>query len=334
MRSGLFALFVLGVAACSSLGELPADLAAPGEPMVWPSPPETPRIKFLYAFREPQHLGIETPFFKRVWAFIVGKKQQGMVRPYSVSADENHLVVADPGLRAVHLFDVTAQSYTLITASGDEALRSPVGVALGAERIYVADSGLGKVLAFDTEGNDLGTLAEMERPTGLAYDQQSARLFVADALAHRISVFDATGNRLFVFGSRGGEKGQFNYPTHLFLRHGQLYVNDTMNFRLQVFDLDGRLVSSFGSHGDGSGDFAQPKGVGVDGEGHVYVVDALFDRVQIFDPDGRFLLAFGEAGQKVGTFWLPSGLFIAEDRIYVADSYNRRIQVFQFLGES
>ena len=61
----------------------------------------------------------------------------------------------------------------------------------------------------------------------------------------------------------------------------------------------------------------------------MFVVDALFDAVQIFDRDGTLLLAFGERGSKAGQFWLPAGLFIDPlDRIYVADAYNRRIQVF------
>jgi len=107
-----------------------------------------------------------------------------------------------------------------------------------------------------------------------------------------------------------------------------------MNFRLLAFDLDGKPTGSFGHHGDGSGDFAQPKGVAVDGQGHVYVADAVFNRVQIFDRQGRFLLAFGREGAKDGQFLLPSGVFITGDRIYVADSYNQRVQVFQFLGGS
>jgi DNA-binding beta-propeller fold protein YncE len=105
-----------------------------------------------------------------------------------------------------------------------------------------------------------------------------------------------------------------------------------MNFRVQAFDLVGNHLATFGRHGDGSGDFAQPKGLAVDQEGHVYVADALFDRVQIFDSDGNYLLAFGGTGAKAGDFWLPAGLFIADGRIFVADSYNRRVQVFQFLG--
>jgi sugar lactone lactonase YvrE len=73
----------------------------------------------------------------------------------------------------------------------------------------------------------------------------------------------------------------------------------------------------------------------VDSEGHIYVVDALFDAVQIFDRTGQFLLAFGQSGVAPGRFWLPGGLCIdATDRIYVADSYNQRLQIFQYLPEA
>ena len=66
--------------------------------------------------------------------------------------------------------------------------------------------------------------------------------------------------------------------------------------------------------------------------GNVYVVDALFDAVQIFDQSGQLLLNFGERGTGPGQFWLPSGLTIDDrDFIYVADSYNKRVQVFRLL---
>jgi len=39
-------------------------------------------------------------------------------------------------------------------------------------------------------------------------------------------------------------------------------------------------------------------------------------------------------GRGSGEFYLPSGIFIDEkDRIYISDSYNRRIQIFQYLKE-
>jgi len=70
----------------------------------------------------------------------------------------------------------------------------------------------------------------------------------------------------------------------------------------------------------------------VDSEGHIYVADAAFDNFQIFDQEGRLLLFVGQAGSGPGQFHLPAGLYIdEEDRIYVVDQFNRRVQVFQYL---
>ena len=63
------------------------------------------------------------------------------------------------------------------------------------------------------------------------------------------------------------------------------------------------------------------------------MVDALFDNFQIFDQSGRFLLDVGGAGSKSGEFWLPAGIAIdARNQIFVADAYNHRVQVFQYVG--
>lgn len=334
MKRAALALLLVFLGSCAPTAERPSDLAAPSETLVWPPPPEQPRIKFLYAFREPKDLGFRVPFFRRLWDFIAGEELREMTRPYAIAVDEDTLAVADPGARVVHLYDMQAQEYRRIADVGEVTLVSPVGVAITPDRIYVADSVLGKVYALDPNGDLAFTIEDMKRPTGLAYDAANRRLYVADTLGHGVSVFDEGGNALFSFGRRGTADGEFNYPTHISIWRDRLYINDTMNFRIQTFDLDGTHRATFGTHGDGSGDLAQPKGVAADGEGHVYVVDALFNRIQIFDPRGAFLLAFGGQGARVGKFWLPTGLFIARDRIYVADSYNRRIQVFEFLGES
>ena len=55
--------------------------------------------------------------------------------------------------------------------------------------------------------------------------------------------------------------------------------------------------------------------------------------MQIFDDGGRLLLAFGESGAGIGQFWLPTGIAIVNDVVYVADSANRRLQMFEYLKE-
>ncbi len=335
MMRALALIGLLLVAACAPAPTPGPRIMATAEAPAWPAPPLVPRIRYLYDFRGPDDLGFRQPLLRRMWEWVVGEEVREMVRPYAIAVGDGLIVVADPGLRVVHLFDEREQAYRRIAEVGGKPLVSPVGAAIGPMGIAISDSALGKVFVFARSGELRRTLEGFERPTGLAVDPKSGRLYVVETRANRIAVFDREGAPLFTFGRRGTTPGTFNYPTHIALAAGRLYVNDTMNFRIESFDLDGRYLGGFGEPGDGSGYIAQSKGVGVDSEGHVYVVDALFDRVQIFDPDGgRFLLAFGGQGSDAGAMWLPAGLAVARDRIYVADSFNRRIQVFEFLGGS
>jgi DNA-binding beta-propeller fold protein YncE len=328
----LFCCVLLASCGAPQSGQSPESRGASDMVITWPSSADTTRIRFLQFFATPEDLGIRPTAFRRFMDAMAGVKDTGMIRPYAISVYDQKILVGDPGMHAVHLFDRGKRVYRFITTADDEPLSSPVGVALSQDRIFVADSALGKVFILDHKGVLLTTISGLQRPTGLAFDATSNRLYVADTMEHRIAVFDVNGQALFDFGQRGIAEGEFNFPSHIFLSNGRLLVNDNMNFRIQTFDTDGRFLSSFGTHGDGSGAFSQPKGVAADSDGNVYVAGATIDRVQVFSQQGEFLLAFGSKGVGAGEFVMPTGVTIVDDRIYVADSYNRRIQVFQYVG--
>jgi hypothetical protein len=64
-------------------------------------------------------------------------------------------------------------------------------------------------------------------------------------------------------------------------------------------------------------------------------VEGLHDVVQILDARGNLLLAFGRTGAGDGEFYLPTSIHIdAGDNIYVADSFNRRIEIFRYLKDA
>jgi len=320
-------MLVLVVAACAPATVKDVRTTDPVVEIVWPTPPQTPRIRFLYSFSEPGDLGIRPGAFKRFVQFFAGE-----VRPFAVAADDEMIAIADPGLRVVHLFLLEESKYEVIRDAGDESFESPVGISLSQDAIYVADSAAGKVFVFDRQGDHSNTITSLARPTGIAFHAASGRLFVIDTIENEVVVFDGSGKRLDEFGARGLAIGDFNFPTSLALHGDTLFVNDTLNFRVQSFTLDGAPISSFGEIGDGSGQFALSKGLGADAEGHVYVADALSNYVQIFDQDGRFLLSFGGMGEAAGQFMLPAGIYIFGNTIYIADSQNQRVQVFEFLG--
>lgn len=318
------------------------EQAAAAPELVWPAPPLQPRIRYLGSIASPEDIGRKKGFWRKVWDFIRGDEDDERInRPMAVALDsKDRLLVADTQRGRVHIYDRREGEYAHLRGSDMESMRLPIGLAVdGADNIYVADGELNKIFVFRPDGEFdrmLDTAGWLKRPSALAIDPVRQRLYVVDTPAHDIKMFDLpTGKVLKVIGSRGVERGQFNFPSFATMdRQGRLAVTDSMNMRVQVFDSEGQLVTAFGKNGDGSGDFSAPKGVALDSEGHVYVTDAGFDNLQVFDQSGKLLLFLGSSGQEAGKFWLPTGLLIdAQDRIYVADSYNKRVQIFQYLGD-
>ena len=323
----------LAIAACAPAAPRPEDLA----PLVFPEPPDAPRVAYVTAITHPEDAGIRKGLGDYLAAFVFGATHNRLVRPMAVVESRGAVFVADPGAHGVHRFDRAAGRYDLIGLEDGGGLPSPVGLARGRDgEVYVADSALPAVLVIRPGSRKAVRLAlpPLEQPTGIAYDDASGRLIVVDTRAHALKAFNADGTLHRAWGARGSGDGEFNYPTQLWRdREGLLYITDSLNYRVQVLDRDGRFLRKFGRAGDGAGDFMRQKGLATDSHGHLYIVDALLNAIQIFDPAGELLLSVGDLGRGRGEFWLPAGIFISEDdTIYVADSYNRRIQVFRYIG--
>lgn len=305
---------------------------------VWPPAPQKPRIQYLRSIAGSGETGLKKSWLKKTLDAVFGQEegQEMMLNPYGICVHAGKIYVSDPGYRVLHVYNMEDSEYFQIKGTKNEYLESPVGVAVDQNgEIYLSDSGLRRVFVFNQKGGllrEIGPDKLLIRPAGIAIDGN--RLYVIDTHGHCALVFNKEDGRLlFTFGKRGSEKGNFNYPTNIFVdKAGLLYITDSMNFRVEVFDRDGKFISEFGRYGDGSGDFSKPKGVAVDSDGNIYVVDAQFDNVQIFNKGGQLLLGFGKTGRRKGEMLLPSGIFIDEkDKIYVADSYNNRVQIFQYL---
>ncbi len=308
--------------------------------LVWPLPPDLPRIQYVGQLTSRDSLGATGGIGQALRALVLGKKETNLVKPVALAKNSaGLLVVADPGIPTLHFFDLENNAYWRPKIKHSESLMSPVGIALSdAGKVYVADSIVGKILVFDLKGRPLMSFGEevLVRPTGIALNRAQDRLYVVDTINNQVSVFDTAGKHIKSFGSRGTKPGQFNYPTYITaLPDGRICVSDSLNFRVQLFDKDGSILHQFGRAGNGAGTFSRPKGVAADSHGALYIVDAAFENVQIFKDDGSLLLAFGNPGTGPGEFTLPVDIFLdSNDTIWVADSFNQRIVVFRLLGES
>lgn len=316
--------------------------ADPKVDLVWPAPPERPRLRFLRVV-EPADFIQKKGGPNQLWRWMTGEEGQvlPLVTPYGVTADgKGRIWVADTQAGVVHLFDLARRRVSYFTVAGNEPLISPLGVAYDAEgaRLYVSDSQLKQVFVLDDQGRLLGTRTPpggYGRPAGMAIDRRG-NLYVVDALKGSVEMFSEDGAHLKRLTSTHPPEAGFNLPSNVYAdRHGRVFVTDSMNFRVEMFDPAGTSLGTIGKIGDGPGSFARPRGLAVDSEGHVYVADAAFDNIQIFDSAGRLLLFFGEPGKKPGQFSLPAGLFFdSNDRLYAVDAFNGRVQVFQYLPES
>jgi len=328
--TGIVMLAVLGLLSCATQPDKKTV------EMVWPLPPEQPRVKFVGTYSS--NLDVEPS--GGIAEAMFGEEQVIELRkPYGVAVDgEGSIYVTDIG--RVFVFDINHRKLRFIGAdAGMGKLRVPIGIAISRSgRVYVTDTGTDRVFVYDKNGSFLsaiGEAGEFEAPSGVALDEKRQRIYVADAKKHNVKAFSLDGKLLMTIGKRGKGPEEFSFPTNLAVDgEGDIFVVDTGNTSIKVFDQSGKFIRGFGQMGDYPGSFVRPKGIGIDAEGHVYVVDSAFQNFQIFTKEGRLLLFVGEGGKGFGQFMMPAGIMIdQEDKIYVADQLNKRVQVFQYLGE-
>ncbi|MGD1994627.1 MAG: hypothetical protein PVI59_15645, partial [Anaerolineae bacterium] len=145
------------------------------------------------------------------------------------------------------------------------------------------------------------------------------------------------------WGTEGTGPGQFFWPRGIAVSpDGFVYVADSRNHRIQKFTTDGAFVGAWGSYGEcgmgvpGPGTFCEPWDVAVAPDGSVYVADTWAHRIQHFTAEGEFLRQWGRFGEfqagdsgGEGAFYGPRALAVGSDgSVYVADTGNKRIQVF------
>ena len=219
----------------------------------------------------------------------------------------------------------------------DHRLLFPGAVAAGADRLYVADTGHGAVVACDAQGNELqrypagqphglavagdGTLfvadtpnhairafpqqqttaaPPLRSPWGLAWHPDSRRLFIANAGTHQILVHDPAANTTTIFAGTGVEGGR-----------------------------DGDAEQAW---------FAQPSGLALL-DGVLYVADSETSSIRAIsdlDKRPRVSTVSGEGdlfgfGDRDGTgpaaaMQHPIGLTAGDGTLYVADTFNHKIR--------
>lgn len=172
-------------------------------------------------------------------------------------------------------------------------LRSPRGVAVAGDRIYVTEGDTHQLRILSRkDGGSKGVGGPGSQPGrflspgGVAVDERGA-IYVADTGNHRIQKLDPDGKPLGQWGAWGAQAGLLSYPSGLALQGGRIYVADQANHRIQVFDPNGVLLRQWGAAPDragvGNGRLHYPDGLAVSPSGGLTVVsEPIEQRLQVF----------------------------------------------------
>ncbi len=320
----------------------------PKPQVLWPSPPDTPRLLYETALRRPADIATksEEDSLREQLTGEAAGTQPAFQKPGALAAARGRVYIADTVGRQVVVFDIPRRKVFHFGFRSPGSIVKPSGIALdGKMNVYVSDTTQRIVQVYDGLGLFLKTIGgakELERPVGVAVNKAGTRIYVVDRASnesnrHRVVIYDGDNNKLGEIGGRGSAQGQFNVPLAAAMGPDDtLHVLDSGNFRVQIFDQDGRFLRSFGRVGTGLGNFARPRGLAVDREGNVYVTDANFGNFQIFNKEGELLLPLGQIARldAPGRYALIAGIAVDETgHIFVADQYFNKIEVFRRLSD-
>ena len=112
-----------------------------------------------------------------------------------------------------------------------------------------------------------------------------------------------------------------------FNKCGEMIVSDRCGHRVSIFNIKGQKIPTFGSYGASPDQMVFPTGLAIDDTDNIYVGSD--HKLQKFtSSDEKSIKCVGQKGRKEGEFDDPRGVTLYDNQVYVCDSANHRIQVF------
>lgn len=162
------------------------------------------------------------------------------------------------------------------------------------------------------------------RPSYTVVDQKL--IYVADTNNSRIAIFNYNGKFIMDFGEKG--LGRLFSPVSMVIFGDKIYVADTGTSKIHIFDKKGNFERFFPVKAN-----IVPQSIFINNN-RLYILDAKEMRLFIVDFAGNVLKVIGKRGVNPGEFYFPYSVYVNnKGLIYIADSNNNRIQIFDKNGK-
>lgn len=155
------------------------------------------------------------------------------------------------------------------------------------------------------------------------------QLMVSDSGNGQVLVYSLKGKVLSRFGKEGS--GKLIFPYDLVIDQDKILISDPDRGDIVMFSPDGRYLGTFPDPGD---IIKRPAGLEVSGQ-KLYVTDLERHQVLVFDLQGKLLARWG-SGKQGSTYQdlaYPNDVLAVGDKVYISDTGNNRVQVFNTAGQ-
>lgn len=128
---------------------------------------------------------------------------------------------------------------------------------------------------------------------------------------------------LSIIGNSKDKNKKFTQPGSPLLENDQIYVPDCGGQRIQIYTTKGIYLNSI-SHPE----WVCPKALHRDQQGRLWVLDQATHRIYWLS-NNTVIGEIGGFGNQIGRFNNPMSFILSKTQLYVADTYNHRIQIFK-----
>jgi hypothetical protein len=175
-------------------------------------------------------------------------------------------------------------------------------------------------------------IESLQSPAAVVTDA-IGRIFVADPGAKSIHVFDPPHSKYSLLDAGEDRLGS---PIALAVdSDDNLYVIDENSRTILVYNSAGKFRRRLGELHGGESYFEQPTGIAINrSTGWIYICDSRRNMVVVMDGRGHLVSRLGQrgGGEESGDFRAPTQAVVAGKELFVLDTGNRRVQIFDLTG--
>jgi hypothetical protein len=107
------------------------------------------------------------------------------------------------------------------------------------------------------------------------------------------------------------------------IQRDKVYVADSDNRRVQVYSLKGKYLYMINTGGI-------PRGISLGYRNRLHIADVAGHNVVVYSRKGKKLTNFGELGTEPSHFYFPNGIATDGRRVFVVDTGNNRVEVWNW----